>query len=257
MAVEFGFPKQKPQFYTMISLRKYQRPRPGRQVTTDLAAAIRLPLPTNLTDSFGIETNNNTKLDLLGNAPSDVIAAGKTKLESYAAELRGGKGLLQFIKDTALEVAAVAPGISDTNIGAVAQLETGMIRNPHLTTIFDGVRLKSFRFSWKLSPRSEDEAREMENLINYIKAYMHPDLIGGGFALEYPYLSEVQFVVGDNKILPNVKTSFITGLEVNNAASQAPAFYKDGKTVSAELSLSFQEINIQTRRDFLGAVSVG
>jgi hypothetical protein len=256
MAISLSFPEEVPQYCCRLLFRKYVRPRPNQPINSTFGGVIRLPLPTNLVDNFSIEVSS-PKLDILGNAPSDVMMAGKAKMEQYAQELRSGKGALAFIKDAALEAAAIMPGISDSaggassKIGQLAQLQTGMVRNPHLTTIFDGVRLKSYNFTWKLSPRSETEANNLEEIIKNIKAFMHPALIGGGFALEYPYLTELTFSVGDNNILPNVKTSFITAMTINGAGGGTPAFYKDGKSVIVELGLAFQEINVQTRDDFI------
>jgi hypothetical protein len=257
MVATFKFPEEESEFYSILTFRKYQRMRPNQPLNPSFEGMIRLPLPQSLTDSFGINVND-TKLDILGNAGSDVLAAGKTKMESYANEIKAGKGAIQFIKDAALEVAAVTPGISDTLIGQLGQLETGLIRNPHLTTLFDGVRLKTYTFTWKLAPRSEAEARQLESIINYIKAYMHPEINpnSGGFALDYPYLASLEFAVGENKTVPNVNVSFITALQINNSGSGVPAFFKDGKSVSLEMAISFQEINIKTRRDFLNPTQV-
>ena len=258
MAVSFNFPEERSEFYSRLTFRKYQRMRAGQALNTEFQGMITLPLPQSLIDSYGINVNDTT-LDLLGNAPSDVLAAGKTVTENYANELKSGKGFIEFMKDRALEIAAVTPGISDTSaqgsskIGQLGQLELGLIRNPHLTTLFDGVRLKTYTFTWKLAPRSEAEARQLESIIQYIKAYMHPEINANsrGFALDYPYLASLDFVVGANKNLPNVKVSFITALQVNNSGSGVPAFFRDGKSVSLEMSMSFQEINIKTRADFL------
>lgn len=259
MVATYKFPEHESEFYCILSFRKYQRVRPNQPLTTRLEGTMRLPLPLNITDTFGINVND-TKLDLLGNAPADVLAAGKSKMQDYVNQLKSGKGAIQFIKDSALEIAAVAPGISDTGaagsstIGQLAQLETGLVRNPHLTTLFDGVRLKTYTFNWKMSPRSESEARQLESILTYIKAYMHPEINpnSGGFALDYPYLASLEFIIGENATVPKIDTSFITGLSINNSGSGVPAFYRDGKSVSLDVTISFQEINIKTRRDFLG-----
>jgi hypothetical protein len=87
---------------------------------------------------------------------------------------------------------------------------------------------------------------------------MHPEINpnSGGFALDYPYLASLEFAVGENKTVPNVNVSFITALQINNSGSGVPAFFKDGKSVSLEMAISFQEINIKTRRDFLNPTQV-
>ena len=149
--------------------------------------------------------------------------------------------------------AALTPGVSDTNLGRRAQQEVGFVRNPHLTTVFDGVRLKTYQFNWKLAAKSPEEASQLEQIVLKIKEYMHPEWAAGGFALQYPYLATVKFDVGDARTLPEVKKAFITRMDVNNTGSGVPAFFRDGKPVTVELSLGFQEINVQTRRDVVPA----
>ena len=257
MVATFNFPEERSEYFSRLTFRKYRRIKPFEPLDASFAGMIILPLPQSLIDSFGINIGE-AKLDLLGNSLSDVLAAGKTKMESYANEIKSGKSAIQFIKDSALEVASVAPGISDTTIGQLAQIETGFIRNPHITSLFDGVRLKTYTFTWKLAPRSEAEARQLESIINYIKAYMHPEANqnSGGFALDYPYLASLEFVIGENKSIPNVNVSFITDLQINSSGSGVPAFFKDGRSVSIEMGISFKEINIKTRRDFLNPTQV-
>jgi len=253
MHVSLSFPEQVPQYCCRLMFKKYVRPRPGAKVTSSFDGVIRLPLPLALQDQFSMDIGD-IQLDILGNASvSDVLMAGKSKMEAYASELRSGKGAISFIKDASIEAAAIMPGISDTKIGALARTEAGMVRNPHHTTLFNGVKLKNYGFTWKMSPRSQAEAVALENIITNIKAFMHPQILGAGFALEYPYLVELNFSVGDNKILPNVKPAFITGMTVNGAAGGTPAFYRDGKSTIVEMSLQFQEINIQTREDFISS----
>ena len=257
MVATFYFPKEEPEFYTRLSMRKYSRSTPGSPTTTSLQTSIRLPLPTNLTDSFNIDVSG-ANMELLGSYPMDngaagLMAAGKSLSEQFKSMSQdSSSGMVSGIMKMVGQVAALTPQISDTGLGKFSQSQVGMVRNPHLTTIFEGVKLKTYTFSWKISPKSAAEAQQLNEMIKYIKGYMHPQIIGASFALEYPYLASIQFVVGNSAHMPNVKDSFITGFSINNAGSGAPAFYKDGNPVSTELSLSFQEIDIQTRDDFLG-----
>jgi len=103
-----------------------------------------------------------------------------------------------------------------------------------------------------MSAKSEREANRMQSMITLIKGLMHPKIIAGGFALEYPYLATLDFITGASKVnMPNVRDSFITRLDVNSAGSGAPAFFRDGNPVSVEFTLGFQEIDILTRDNFI------
>lgn len=253
MASSFAFPLQEPQFYTRIALRKYDR-MPGTAPTITMASSIRLPFPTSLHDSYNMDISNPA-FELLGNSPTDTLTAGKSAAENYQNMAKQGNFSVSQAVQLAARAAALAPGVSDTGIGKYAQSATGMVRNPHLTTIFEGVKLKTYQFNWKMAPKSADEARNLNNIINHIKWSMHPEIIGGGFALEYPFLATVEFVGPPSAVMPNVKDSFITRFDVSGAASGVPAFYKDGQPVTVEIAMAFQEINIQTKDDFPGGSS--
>ena len=248
----FVFPLEVPEFYTRMSLRKYERPKPGSTLTPTFRTYIRLPIPQQLVDSFNISVSGNN-MELLGNisnAPAQLAAAGRSLSEDFAAA-KGGEG--SAIMKMVGEVAALTPGISDSNLAKFSQSNLGIVRNPHLTTIFEGVALKQYQFTWRISPKSEKEAQSMNRMLEYIKAFMHPEIIGEGFALDYPYLATVEFVTGSSNInLPNVSDSFITGLAINSMGGGTPAFYRDGTPVITEISITFQEIDIKTRANFGG-----
>lgn len=246
----FTFPLEVPEFYTRMSLRKYERPNPGATYKASIETYIRLPIPQQLIDSFNITVSGNN-MELLGNlsnAPAQLAAAGRTMGELYSAAKEGeGAAIMKMVG----QVAALTPGISDTNLAKYSQSQLGIVRNPHLTTIFEGVALKQYQFTWRISPKSEKESQMMNRMLEYIKAFMHPEIIGDGFALDYPYLATVQFVTGTSNInLPNVSDSFITGLAINSMGGGTAAFYRDGTPVVTEISMTFQEIDIKTRKDF-------
>lgn len=260
-----GYPAEIPKYYCRLSFKKYSRQKPGDASNIFTEAVYRLPIPSSLQDQYGMEISD-PKLDLLGNSFTALMAAGGSRIDQFANEFgslsdykgTGMAGAMKIVglssgatQNIIIDAAALAPGISDSRLGKLAQSTIGMVRNPHHTMIFDGVQLKSYAFTWKLSARSQQEAITLEEIIRNIKKYMHPKLSATGFSMEYPYLTELVFEVGDNKLVPNVKTSFLKGLTINGSAGGVPSFFKDGRSTIVELGLSFQEINVQTRDDFL------
>lgn len=256
MVQSLKFPEVDSNYWTRISLRKYSRPRPNTPARTTIESTIRLPIPTSLQDSINAEIANPA-LDLLGNDPSQVLNAGASVTKEISDEIKGGKFSVGRAMQLATRAAALAPGISDTGVGRLAQSIEGVVRNPHLTTIFEGMRLKVYSFTWRLSPQSASEARALNNIIVTLKRAMHPSIAAGGFALDYPYLAEVQFINLNTGVTPEVRSSFITGLSVNGSPNGIPAFYRDGQPVTVDLTLSFQEINIQTREDIGSPIQAG
>ena len=256
-----GYPAEIPEFHCKLVFRKYSRPKPGDTMNINTEFVIRLPIPASLQDQFGMNVDD-PKLDVLGNSVNALLTAGGSRVDQFANDfgsisdykfsgLAGVAKAMGKIYDLGVDVAALAPGLSDSKLGKWAQRDIGRIRNPHHTMIFDGVQLKSYAFTWKFSPRSQEEAITLEEIIRNIKFYMHPQLSPSGFSMEYPHLAELQFEVGKNELVPNVKTSFLKNLTINGSAGGVPSFYKDGRSTIVEMGLAFQEINVQTRDDFL------
>ena len=250
----YSFPAEVPLHYTRLSLKEYSRPSPFSKPDTNSLGSIRLPMPTTLTDEYNMNLNTHD-FDLLGNytnVPAS-LAAGQSTLDAITNEYKNGGFTNKLIEKVVLQSAAVAPGLSDTGIGRFGQSQTGMVRNPHITTIFTGVQLKSYAFTWRLSATSDAEARQINSMLNTIKAYMHPKISGGGFSLDYPYIANIEFEVGDVAYsqLPKVRDSFIQRLDVATSAGGSVAFYRDGNPVSIDLSMQLHEIDILTREDFI------
>lgn len=270
MVTRYGFPKEEPQFYTELTLSEYQRPRPSSSTVSNTKLYARLPMPDQLTDSYNMELNT-PQLGLAGMvnmnipSPSDMLTAGKSFLSDVPGSVKSmmssvsnymervAPGAYDTLKNgNPAGIIALTPGLSETQWGKAAQAQTGMVRNPHVTTVFEGVRLRDFTFTWKLSPKSRAEADEMATMINDIKKYMHPELVYSDFAFNYPYMAEVNFVGGStsNSTLPKVSKSFISGMSINNLTSGVPTFYTDGRPVTIDITIQFNEISIKSRRDF-------
>jgi hypothetical protein len=264
---QYAFPENQPQFFTRLTLREYSRPKPGSQPTKNISGYIRLPLPTNLQDSYNMDVNG-VSLGLLGNISNDLVeskdrmlAAGKSAAEAFKnAYNSGDSGTISKLafKTLALSpgisdlVGGLTPGVSGQQVQAFASAQAGVVRNPHLTTIFEGVRLKTYEFTWRLSPKSESEAKKMNKMINYIKAFMHPAILqnSGGFALDYPYIANVEFAGLPKEVTPFVNDSFITSIAINSSTGGNVALFRDGQPTIVDIGMHFQEINIQTRENF-------
>jgi hypothetical protein len=268
----YEFPEKQPQFFSRLTLREYYRPFAGSGIKEpETKGYIRLPLPSQLNDAYNMNVNGQA-LGVLGNISGDMsetanrmLAAGQGATDAFVNAYNSGNK--QTITNLTFGTIALSPGVSDlvggklgaligrANIGNLAQAQAGVIRNPHITSLFDGVQLKTFQFTWRLSPKSEPEAKKMNQMINYIKQFMHPAILknSGGFALEYPYIARLQFEGLPSEVTPTVGDSFITSMGIESSTGGGAVMYRDGQPVHVDIQLSFQEINIRTREDFGGS----
>jgi hypothetical protein len=246
-----------PKIYTKIDFYEYRRDISdgGRRTQT---GSIRLPTPEQFADASGIRTSD-VSMGAIGGI-ADYIAKGGS-IGSATNDVEAS--IMQFNKQfgvnsptAALAAIRLLPFGSDNSAAsAVAATFTGIVPNPHVTLLFEGVSLKTFDFQWRLSPRSQQDATAINSIIRTIKARMHPSTMNVGrtsYALLYPDLVKVK-IVGSTG-LEESEFAFIESFNVSFSGSgNSMAFYKDGQPIEAMLNLRIKEIDIRTRENFDGS----
>ena len=101
----------------------------------------------------------------------------------------------------------------------------------------------------------EDESNNLQEIIRVIKMRSHPTFLQAGgsntnFIMKYPHEVDLYYL-GQGDSMHRFKRAAITGLEINYAAEDAPAFFQgSGRPAFIELKLTFQETQIWTGEDF-------
>lgn len=237
------FPEEQLKLRTNISFYEYFRPKPNSSPETRFRDLIVLPLPESLPDNYSVRLNQTD----FGLFNSNMWSMGQSMLDSVGE----GRQTSEKLKGALSYAAAVAPGISDTRLGRLSQAELGVVKNPHTTTIFDGVNLRPHSLTFNLAPKNASEAQSVSNIVSRMRNYMLPEKDFGEYALNYPYLVTVEFVGIDEVITP-IFFSFVQSLTPSYSGGGGTSFYKDGKPVEVQLALTLQEINIVTRDTFTG-----
>lgn len=240
---------------TRLKFQTYSRFNPAdsaRQITTTI---ISLPLPTSIPDSSEIQTGGYD-LGRLGamdlNALNQAIDLRSTEPLERAWE--AGKSLAvdsirrmeDSFKVSALKGLALNPFISDEKRAPFGLLG-GVIQNPHTNLTFQGINLKRHSWSWRFSPRSQQESDALQNIINTIKLRIHPEESFARFALDYPDTVEVEWVGPPKNYLPVINKAMVTNFEVSGGTGDQIPMYKSGAPIVLDFRISIQEINIITR----------
>lgn len=253
------FPSENSMIYCNILIDQYQRARSNPNANFRNIAVIRLPMPNNINDSYNASVDKTT-LGLLGainiedieKGVGSIVNAAKNPTDTVKNLVSQGKGLIdnimgsttrdiyQNVKSAAITTAALLPGIADTQIGRRAQINKGIVPNPHAVAIFESMGLKSYSFAWRLSPKNSAESRAIESIITTIRNAMHPRQALGNFALEYPRVARVQFMGVKN--IPGVRYSFIRTFNVNPYGFGEASFFRDGYPTSYEITLELLEL---------------
>ena len=145
-----------------------------------------------------------------------------------------------------------------------------MVPNSNLELLFSGPTLRQFAFVYKMSPRSREEARTVNQILRFFKQGMAAkkllstagDESGRSYFLGTPNVFRLQYRTTEDeavKGLNRIKTCALTGTSVNYTPEGAFASYDRGQPVSVLLSLNFQELEpiYDTDYKFTGAANQG
>ena len=151
------------------------------------------------------------------------------------------------------QLTSSALGIFGGNVSAQQLLarQQGQIFNPNLELLFDAPTLRSFTFSFKMTPRSRQEAKQCKLIIRSFKQNMAPkanleggQLGGTGIFLKTPNIFELSYKRGnrDHPFLHRFKQCFLTNFGVNYTAEGTHTTYDDSTPVSMTMDMTFKEI---------------
>ena len=125
-----------------------------------------------------------------------------------------------------------------------------VVLNPNLELLFQGPQLRPFSFQFKMSARSQEEAKEIKSIIKYFKYHMAVRKEQGLF-LRAPHVFTIQYMKGDSENHPGInlispsdteKACALTNCSVDYTPLGSYATYEDGTMVAYTLSLQFQEL---------------
>jgi hypothetical protein len=178
LSFPLDFPNGKDPFMS-LQFNQYQRPNVRSTPFLSIAGAIRLPIPNNLIDNQSVTYNTEPMGAAAGSAFNEL-----------------SKGSTGSIADTAQGVIlGAAQGIYKTATNSATQL-SGTAINPFLTVFFESPAFKEHTFTWKLTPRNDQESTRLKDIIKKFKASMLPSLAGsripGGQLFSYPDVVEIK-----------------------------------------------------------------
>jgi len=241
-----------------------------RAVSSKIDASVSLPIPNNLTDTYNVKVGPY-ELGVTGALALDTLGeGGRAELlaDAQSAFAAGGDAISGTDRTTAagstFKVASAFMGrnVLDKLPGAggintAIDMRTGNTVNPHVALKFDGVDLKQHTFNWQLSPRSEAEARQLKDLLQFIKARMLPAYAIDGESsvsralLTYPNLVDIFFTGIDQNYFYYFKPVMINTF-TTDFTPQGLALNKGGRPSFINCTMTVTEAQIHTRSDIEG-----
>ena len=195
---------------------------------------------TALTPTGGQDKKTYTSSDF-----DDFFKRLGTSASAAAGSVIGMPGLKDIaMKSLAASAASVFGG--NVSINQVLARESGQILNPNMELLFNGVTLRTFRFSFKMTPRDATEAQQIKYIIRSLKKNMAAKSGGKdkNTFLTTPNIFELRYRSGNNNhpFLHKFKPCALTDMAVNYTGENVYATYGDGTPISMTMDLTFKEL---------------
>lgn len=125
----------------------------------------------------------------------------------------------------------------------------GIVPNSNMELLFNAPTLRAFNFSYRLSPRSSDEAKMVRKIIRFFKQGMAAKKLSGkagesSFFLGTPNVFKLEYRSGTQPMdaVNKIKTCALTSFSCNYTPDGLWAAYEKGQPVSTVFSMTFNEL---------------
>jgi hypothetical protein len=233
----------------------------NKQSLKEKGGVILLPMPSNIQDGNSVSYADDSidaitaKLfsassDVMttdykgtGAQPvSDFIGEIANKIGSGANKILGNGSDLKKIAMKSLAAQATSVFGGNVTLNQVLARENGTILNPNMELLFNGVTLRTFRFSFKMTPRDDKESEQIKYIMRSLKQNMAAK--SGTTFLTAPNIFELTYRRGpsNHPFLHKFKPCALTDMAVNYTGENVYATYGDGTPISMTMDLTFKEL---------------
>jgi hypothetical protein len=264
----------------------------GSALKGDLIGTVILPIPAGISDSNSVQWGPDNINDLSVAAASlvnkDPFLQGLGSLITGAGANLGGvdpasarkiQFLLQFAGAGGLDNPMIRPAVVSkilSSVGFDVSPETilsrgfGIVPNSNMELLFSGPQLRGFTFVYKMTPRSQTEAKNVRKILRFFKQGMAPRKINrGGVAggrslfLSTPNVFKLNYKTHTNQSIKGLNKFKICAL-TNFGVQYAPdgwASYEDptapGQPVSVVMTMQFAELEPVYANDYTDNILTG
>lgn len=203
---------------------------------------VTLPIQAQINDS-------NSAMWAEGNLDEILRMALDTSTKLAKNELTEGKlkesidgAISEFTKKSNVNQMLAVLAESTVAQGLNIQGRFGGILNPNVELLFSGPTLRPFSFSFRMSPRGEQEAKDVKSIIRFFKQNMAPKRQDGNLFLKAPNTFLIKYQGAGSQGLNKIKECALIDCSVNYTPQGSYMTYEDGTMVSYFMSLTFSEI---------------
>lgn len=245
--------------------------RPSERLSTrpeNNLVSIILPMQPNISDSNGVSWNEDQLNALQGAFAS--YAYGTIR---NASSVQNFPDFMQWLASSGSQLSNVlgdianSPGMSSLIAGYFAGQAvganvigraTGAVINNNLELLFQGPKLRTFRYSYRFTPREPSEAKEIKSIIKIFKREMATSHSDTGLFLQTPNVFRLKYIYNNGResgkqhpFLNVIKPCALTNFSVNYTPDGTYMTYGDGGSMTAyQVDLEFSELEPIYKEDY-------
>jgi len=205
---------------------------------------VTLPIPSGISDT-NTATWNSDDLNPLKAMGVDIAQTGITQGLGAAADKAGqAAGAVQGNSKTVQQL--ITSAFTEAAVGTQNLLSRtqGAVINPNMELLFVGPSLRPFTFTFKLSARSKEEAKDIRSIIRFFKQGMSPIRTKANLFLKAPHTFQLEYLHRNkpHTYLNKFKECALQSFTVDYTPEGQYATFSDGAMVSYQITMQFQEL---------------
>tara|TARA_X000000950_G_scaffold283647_1_gene384941 strand:- start:5475 stop:6692 length:1218 start_codon:yes stop_codon:yes gene_type:complete len=208
-----------------------------------------------------------TFVDNANYVDTEIGAAAKGGMDIYA-DVMSGKSIATTVGNSLEQLGpALSEGLTKTllaTVGAIPgfggmreayEMASGTIIADRMELAFKGLAKRVFQFTFKMIPKSQEEADEIRKIIYAFRLNMLPEFKGGnrmGRKLRVPSTFNIQYMYngGENNYLQKISTCVLENCTVSYGGDRFRTFTPNelgAPPVETQLTLNFKEMELITK----------
>ena len=130
---------------------------------------------------------------------------------------------------------------------------TGQVINPNMELTFNGPKMRTFNFGFRMTPRTPSEARIIRSMIKFFKQHMAPEKTESTMFLNPPKIFRLEYLYNgsdDHPWLNKFKPCALTQFTVNYTPDGSYMTYDDGSMTCYNITMGFNEMEVVYSNDY-------
>ena len=228
----------------------------GQKRTMRTNDAIILYMPASIVSNYSAAYKNTELGADVGQVAGMASKADMSSVGGIVDLIKGGAGIgAHKMERAGLSMVGAALG---GDLNAARDKLSNRAQNNFLEATFTGLDFRKFSFSWKFTPKSPEEAKQVQKIIKTFKFHMLPEIKGGDHGRWFTTPAEFDlfymFRGDENEWINKIQTCILLNMEVNYAPNGYQTFRPiEGRNgappTEIDMKLDFQETKLITKED--------